>query len=59
MPENEEEFSYGKQSSVVVNHNSKGFTWSIKFYYNDQETTQDEVVEYIKELDNKLKARFE
>lgn len=48
-----------KQNSISIDKNSKGYTWSIKLYYNEEKTTATDIINQIKQIDSELKAKFE
>ena len=46
--------------SISVEKNSKGFTWSIKLYYNSTEEDADKnILDKIKNIDTELRKKFE
>lgn len=46
--------------SISVEKNSKGFTWSIKLYYNSTEEDADKnILDKIKNIDIELRKKFE
>ena len=48
-----------KQSSIKISRNTKGqYTWDIKVYFDDDKKTQDDIVTYIEDLNNKVKTNF-
>ena len=54
----EEKFTE-KQSSIKISRNTKGqYTWDIKVYFNEDKKTQDDIVTYIEDLNNKIKTNF-
>jgi hypothetical protein len=48
-----------KQSSVEVNRTSTGkYSWSVKIYFNEEETENEKVLEKVKSIEEKLKERY-
>jgi hypothetical protein len=47
-----------KQNSIEVNKNSKGYTWSIKLYYNEEKVDSDTIIDKIEQIDRKLQDKF-
>ena len=48
-----------KQSSVELSRNAKDqYSWKIKLYYDDEQLKEDEIVDYLHDLNESLKIRF-
>jgi len=48
-----------KQSSIELSRNAKGeYAWKIKRYYNEDTQNEEELVDYVEDLNTKLKLRF-
>ena len=48
-----------KQSSVELSRNAKDqYSWKIKLYYDDEQLKEDEIVDYLYDLNERLKIRF-
>lgn len=54
----EEKILNEKQDSIKLNHNSKGYTWEIKLYYDLDKITSAEIIQKIKKIDEELKISF-
>lgn len=48
-----------KQSSIELSKNAKNeYAWKIKRYYDADTQNEEELVDYIQDLNEKLKVRF-
>jgi len=54
-----DEYVMEKQSSVEVSRNGKGeYSWKIKVYFDDEKKERDDLLDYIEDLNTKIKQRF-
>ena len=55
----EEKLVSEKQDSIKISKTSRGYSWEIKLYYNNDEIEPFEINEQLQEIDKDLKRRFE
>lgn len=48
-----------RQSSIEISRNQKNqYTWKIKYYYDPSTTTKENAVEYVADLNKRVKNKF-
>jgi len=54
----EAEIVNDKQSSIMIEKNSKGYNWTAKLYYDEEKVKHSDIITRLEKIDKELQQKF-